>query len=58
MSSLHKTKYVFKHSPASHVLTFNFFAKVVLLKVVYPLNIRQHTKFHGPTLTFAFTSAV
>jgi hypothetical protein len=28
-----------------------FAAKVVLLKVVYPLKICQHTKYHGPTLT-------
>jgi hypothetical protein len=40
---------------------FWLFAKVFLLKVVRPLKIYQHTKFHGPTLTgeiFASTSDV
>jgi hypothetical protein len=33
---------------------FNFQpAKMVSLKVVHPLKIYQHTKFHGPTLTDA-----
>jgi hypothetical protein len=34
---------------------------MALLKVVHPLKIYQHTKFHGPTLTgasFASTSGV
>jgi hypothetical protein len=30
-----------------------FFAKLVLLKVVHPLQIYQQTKFHGPVLTGA-----
>jgi hypothetical protein len=28
---------------------FVFFFKAVFLKVVHPLKIYQHTKFHGPT---------
>jgi hypothetical protein len=40
---------------------FFFITKMVLLKVVHPLEIHQYTKFHGPTLTgasFASTSEV
>jgi hypothetical protein len=43
--------------PTMFVFLF-FFAKVVLLKVVYRFKISQRTKFYGPTLTdasFAFT---
>jgi hypothetical protein len=32
---------------------FFYFAKVILLKIVLPLKIYQHTKFHGPMLTGA-----
>jgi hypothetical protein len=38
-----------------------FLTKMVLLKVVHPLNIYQYTKFYGPMLTdasFASTSEV
>jgi hypothetical protein len=40
---------------------FFLLTKMALLKVVYPLKIYQHTKFHVPTLTgasFASTSEV
>jgi hypothetical protein len=33
------------------MFVFLFSTKMVLLKVVYPLNIYQYTQFHGPTLT-------
>jgi hypothetical protein len=35
--------------------SYSWFVKgMVLLKVVYPLKIYQHTKCHGPTLTGEF----
>jgi hypothetical protein len=43
------------------MFVFLFFTNVVLLKLVYPLKICQHTKFHGRALTgasFASTSEV
>jgi hypothetical protein len=43
------------------MFVFLFLTKIVLLKVVHPLNIYQHTKFHGPTFTgasFSSTSEV
>jgi hypothetical protein len=63
MGSLHKVKYVLKLSTTFRVPFFSFFlfAKLVLLKVVYPLKICQQSKFHGLTLTSAssaFTTAV
>jgi hypothetical protein len=51
MSCRHKIKQVFQFSTVRNVRISSFIAKVVLIKVVYPLNICQHTKFHGPTLT-------
>jgi hypothetical protein len=36
---------------------FLVFAKVILLKVAYPLKICQQTKFHGTTLTGATVSS-
>jgi hypothetical protein len=50
MNSLHKIKYVFKHSTACHFRIFPSSQKWVLLKVVNPLKIYQITKFHGTTL--------
>jgi hypothetical protein len=50
----------FKFQPPV-MFVFLFSAKVVLLKVVHPQKIYQHTKFHGPTFTgktFASTSEV
>jgi hypothetical protein len=48
----------FSCSTTHHVRIFLFFSKVVVLKVVHPLKICQHTKFYGPTLSGAvFSSA-
>jgi hypothetical protein len=59
MVCLHKIKCEFLLPTARDVRVFGFFfAKVVLLKVVHPL---EHTAFHGPTLcgeTFVSTSEV
>jgi hypothetical protein len=51
----------FNFQPAATFIFVVFDKKMVLLKVVHPLKIYQHTKFHGPTLTdatFASTSEV
>jgi hypothetical protein len=59
VSCLHKTKYETVNSPPSSL--FFSFTKLVLIKIVLPLKIYQHTKSHGPTLngeSFASTSEV
>jgi hypothetical protein len=51
----------FKYQPPTMFVFFLFYAKIVLLKVVHPLNTYQNTKFHNPLLSdtrFAFTSEV
>jgi hypothetical protein len=51
MGCLCKTKSEFLISTARHVPIFVLFfpAKVILLKVVHPAKIYQHTKLYGPT---------
>jgi hypothetical protein len=52
--------WIWTSKPAFFVFLF-FFAKVVLLKYVYPFKTYQHTTFHGTTLNgtiFASTSEI
>jgi hypothetical protein len=52
-------KIEFKISTARRVCVFS--PKMALLKLVHPLKIFRHAKFHGPTLTgesFSSTSDV
>jgi hypothetical protein len=54
MGCLCKTKCGFLISAARHVPIFVLFffpTKVILLKVVHPAKIYQHTKLYGPTST-------
>jgi hypothetical protein len=61
MSYIHKTKCDLTCNCSPRSYFFLFFTNVILVKVVRPLKIYQHTKFYGPTLiglSFVFTSEV